>query len=129
MGGYPLPPTVYSLSNTSLALSTHPNKQFPGHFVDHMPLCLNILLCVTCPLCFPWRGGVVGYPHHKRDWNSAIVELIGHSCHSWPWVYLMRNVPEPDCSPQGLEPPCQNLLPSLLQNLPNLVPHYLNTKK
>ena len=28
----------------------HPNRQFPAHFVVHMPLCLHDLFCVACPL-------------------------------------------------------------------------------
>ena len=30
----------------SADLNTHPNRQFPGHFVDHMP-CLRVLLRFT----------------------------------------------------------------------------------
>ena len=28
----------------------HPNRQFPAHFVVHMPLCLHALCHVVCPL-------------------------------------------------------------------------------
>ena len=35
----------------SVDLSTHPDRRFPSHFVDHMPSCLRVLLRITGPLC------------------------------------------------------------------------------
>ena len=32
----------------SLELNMHPNRQFPAHFVVHMPLCLHVL-CIVVP--------------------------------------------------------------------------------
>ena len=48
---------VLSISNVQgavlclpIELNMHPNRLFPGHFVVHMPSCLHVLLCVSCPL-------------------------------------------------------------------------------
>ena len=45
----------------SVELNLHPNRQFLGLFVVHMPLCLHDLLCVahlSCSGMFPLGGGV-----------------------------------------------------------------------
>ena len=34
----------------SVELNTHPNMQFPAHFVVHTPLCLHVLFRVARPL-------------------------------------------------------------------------------
>ena len=39
------------LECVSVELNMHPDRQFSGLFVVHMPSCLHVLLCVTRPLC------------------------------------------------------------------------------
>ena len=34
----------------------HPNRQFPAHFLVHMPLCLHDLFCVARLLHSNWWG-------------------------------------------------------------------------
>ena len=64
----------------SADLNMHPNRQFPGLFVVHMPSCLHVLLCVTRPLCSLGGGGIpslwvcspggVGVPSHAGGYYS-----------------------------------------------------------
>ena len=41
-------------------LNVHPNRQFPAHFVIHMPSCLHILFYVARPLHSGARGPSLG---------------------------------------------------------------------
>ena len=50
--------TVAHRACFSVELNMHPNRQFPGLFVVHMPSCLHVLLHVTRPLCS--LGGLGG---------------------------------------------------------------------
>ena len=49
-----------------------PNKQFLGHFVDHMPSCMHVLLCVIGPLCFPMSGGGVTLGTFPRGCGETV---------------------------------------------------------
>ena len=58
----------------SVEVNTHPNRQFPAHFVVHTPLCLHVLFRVARPLHSD-RGceetvtwGILGYvPSGARE--------------------------------------------------------------
>ena len=54
--------------HTALSLSMHPNRQFPGLFVVHMPLCWHVLL-VSCVLCVPSGGGGGGVTLGVFSWG------------------------------------------------------------
>ena len=37
-----------------MPLDTHPKKQFPSYFVDHMPLCLAVGRVGAVGMCMGW---------------------------------------------------------------------------
>ena len=45
-----MPEKVAHRACSSVDLNMHPCRQFPGHFVVHMPWCLYLLFCVARPL-------------------------------------------------------------------------------
>ena len=67
-----MPEKVAHSACLSADVNTHPNKQFPGHLVDHMPSCLHVLFPVPRPLCFPPGGGGEGIRHPgNQPWGPA----------------------------------------------------------
>ena len=77
----------------SVEPNAHPNRQLPGHFVDHVPSCLHFLLRVTRRLCVPRANRhfgcapprVSGYHHARADTDQGqIVALRAHCvCTVW----------------------------------------------
>ena len=78
----------------------HPSRQFPGHFVDHMPSRLHVLLRVMGLLCSPSAGEVSGVPQgvwgYRRaqpgtDRGRGLLWLCDGPVHIFriPWAFIV----------------------------------------